>query len=201
MKDQTELRNEKREKTIEIKKKKEAELLERLGDESLVDFLGKTNISEKDKEIARRILKRNLKRKARNKAKGKFIDNDADIVIAEDDSDDIYFDDDDFEDTLYYDTPLPYTHLEFYNNHHKNNRTWNFLLDMHNFSNATKAACCPVTCTSSLLLVLLNKSVTTKITPSDTATNTLMLIIIMRWNTLWAVYIIARKNTDLGTQQ
>lgn len=126
-------RNEKREKTIERKKKEEAELLERLGDESLVDFLGRTNISEKDKEVARRILKRNLKRKAKNKAKGKFADEIDEALIINDDSDDIYFDDDDFEDTLYYDNPLPYKHLEFYNNHHKNNRTWNFLLDMHNF--------------------------------------------------------------------
>ena len=101
--------NEKRTQTIRRNKQAELDFLERLGDESLSDFLNRQDTSEQDREIATKILKRQLKKAAKHKTK----DNNVAITIeAPDDS----------EDELYYDKPLPYKHLEFYNNYSKSNR-------------------------------------------------------------------------------
>ena len=112
--------NEKRNQTIRRNKQAELDFLERLGDESLSDFLNRQDTSEQDREIATKILKRQLKKAAKHKTK----DNNVAITIEVPD---------DSEDELYYDKPLPYKHLEFYNNYSKSNRTRNLLQDLHNF--------------------------------------------------------------------
>ncbi len=111
--------NEKRNQTIARNKQAELDFLEKLGDESISDFLSRQGTSEEDRELATKILKRQLKKAAKQKAKG----TDYEAIIEADDSDD----------ELYYDNPLPYKNLEFYNNYSKSNRTWNLLLDLHNF--------------------------------------------------------------------
>lgn len=117
------IRNEKGKQTRERHKQEEKDFLEQLGDTDVAEFLKQKNISEKDRLIATKILKRQMMRNAKIKSASALKRTSDEAIIV----------DEAFEDTLYYDNPLPYIHLEFYNNYSKSNRTWNLLLDLHNF--------------------------------------------------------------------
>lgn len=114
-------RNEKSAATKERNLKRKEEFLESLNGLTLEEFLKKDNISSENRVLAEQLLAKQNKALKKSKA-GNPATSDTSNATTENDIDEI------FENTA-----LPYEHLRYYDNYKPENRTWNLLLDLHNF--------------------------------------------------------------------
>ena len=110
-------RGKKSKATQERNQKKKDEFLTTLGDESIEDFLKRTDISEEDRNYATKLLT-------------KISGEDSKTVLGNENLDRKLIDETDYFD---YEKQLPYKHLSKYTGYKPQNRNWNLLLDIHNF--------------------------------------------------------------------
>lgn len=95
------------------------ELQKRLGDTSAEEYLKRTDLSVKERSIAERLLKIQ-----KNEHKEAIIQKYQDNEVTEDNDSDLY---------IFHEHSLPFDQLKPYDKYKKENRTWNLILDLHNF--------------------------------------------------------------------
>jgi hypothetical protein len=99
---------------------KKSDFLQSLGDQTLEEFLERTDISEEDRNYASKLLKKILEEEGKSELNRKKKNALAIKTVNETD----YYDDS---------KALPYKHLRKYTGYKPQNRNWNLLLDLHNF--------------------------------------------------------------------
>jgi hypothetical protein len=112
-------RNEKGLITKERNLKRKQEFLNSLNGLTLEEFIKLDNISIEDRELAKKLLRKQNKPKKNS--------NNSKVINPDKNTPEIDIDD------LFENTALPYKHLRYYDNYKPENRTWNLLLDLHNF--------------------------------------------------------------------
>lgn len=122
-------RGEKQKATIAKNKKLEKEFLEKIGDESLSDYLKRPSLSPEEIKIAKKLLKIQLKREEILRREQE---------IAELENRILNYSPEDLDFYIYSENNLPYLHLKKYNGYNKNNRNMNLILDLHHFFIAHK---------------------------------------------------------------
>lgn len=113
---------EKNLQTKEKNKQLEKEFLENLGNTTLYEYLSRTDISDKNRALAEKVLAIHKRKKSAEKLMRLSGSTDNDTLSQEEL--DLY---------IYLDKALPFAHLKPYDNFKSQNRTWNIILDLHNF--------------------------------------------------------------------
>ena len=101
------------EKNRQKNEQNKAEFMEVLGEQTIEEYIERDDITEEDRAYADKLMSELQSKKVRGK----------EAVMAA------------IKNTEYYDEEkaLPYKHLEVYTGYRPENRTWNLLLDLHNF--------------------------------------------------------------------
>ncbi len=117
-------RTEKQKATAAKNKALEKEFSEKLGDTSLEEYLSNPSISEKERNIAKKLLRIQMKKDELKKREEEIARLEGRILE---------YNEEDFDLYIYSENSLPYLHLREYDRYDPHNRTFNPILDLHHF--------------------------------------------------------------------